>query len=283
MPTVLLTYLPRRSAVHRTDARVKIVVLFAYSIGLFFVETWAGIALYLAGFMLVCACSKLPARRLLAALVPLYAILFFTWLFNAFTLDPSHVAEGYSYGAPASTAGPFAGMGPITIVGSLAFLPAGCATGCFVILRILLLTLASLVVAYSTPSTQLVGAIARFLGPLRRLRVPVDDVAMVLSLALRFIPLFAQEADSIRLAQLARGAHFDDRGFWSALKAWGSVFIPLIVSLFRRAERIGQAFDARCYGAAPVRTRLHDASMTSDDAAILCVGLLGCAACSLLL
>lgn len=274
MSTVLLTYLPRESVVHRTDARVKIIVLFVYSIGLFFVETWLGLACYLVGFVVACVCSKLPVRRLLAALIPLYMLLFFTWLFNAFTLDPAHVGQGYSYGAAASTAGPFAHAAPIILWGSLAFLPSGCATGCFVILRILLLTLASLVVAYSTSSTELTGALARFLAPLRRLKVPVDDVAMVFSLALRFIPLLAQEADSIRLAQLARGAHFEDRGIWSALKAWGAVFVPLFVNLFRRAERIGQAFDARCYGAVPQRTRLHDVPMTPSDAGILCVSLL---------
>lgn len=275
LPT-LTTYLPRESVVHRTDARVKIVLLFAYSIALFFVDSWMGMALFAAAFVLVFAASRLPVGRLLATLVPLYVILAFTWAFNAFAFDPQQAANAYGYSAGSGAAGAFAQADPIYLTGTFAFLPAGCATGCFVVLRILLLTLASFMVAYSTPSTQLVGAVSQFLSPLRHLRVPVDDIAMVFSVALRFIPLLAQEAESIRLAQQARGAHFEDGSFWGKLKAWGAVFIPLFVNLFRRAERLGNAFDARCYGAAARRTTLHPLHMRGADVGALTGGLALC-------
>lgn len=275
LPT-LTTYLPRNSAVHRADARVKIVLLFAYSVALFFVDTWAGLGLFAAAFVLAFAASRLPAGRLLAALVPLYVILFFTWAFNAFAFNPQENVNAYGYGVGRAAAGTFAQADPLYLTSSFAFLPGGCVTGCFVVVRILLLTLASFVVAYSTPSTQLVGAVSRFLSPLRHLRVPVDDVAMVFSVALRFIPLLAQEAEGIRLAQQARGAHFEDGGFWTKLKAWGAVFIPLLVNLYRRAERLGYAFEARCYGAASMRTTLHPMHMTRQDVLTLTSGLAFC-------
>lgn len=280
MLQVLTTYLPRESAVHRADARVKITLLFVYSIGLFFVDTWAGMALFAVAFAIAFSASKLPIGRLLATLVPLYFILLFTWAFNAFSFDPQQSAGNYGYGVGAAVAAPFAQADPIYLFGTFAFLPAGCATGCFVVVRILLLTLASFVVAYSTPSTQLVGAIADILSPLRHLRVPVDDVGMALSVALRFIPLLAQEADGIRMAQQARGAHFEDGRFWGKLKAWGAVFIPLFVNLYRRAERLGNAFDARCYGAADRRTVLHPLHMTGWDILTLVCGLAFCMAVS---
>lgn len=275
LPT-LTTYLPRNSAVHRADARVKIVLLFAYSVALFFVDTWAGLGLFAAAFVLTFAASRLPAGRLLAALVPLYVILFFTWALNAFAFNPQQAVNAYGYGVGSAAAGAFAQADPLYLTSSFAFLPGGCVTGCFVVVRILLLTLASFVVAYSTPSTQLVGAVSRFLSPLRHLRVPVDDVAMVFSVALRFIPLLAQEAEGIRLAQQARGAHFEDGGFWTKLKAWGAVFIPLLVNLYRRAERLGYAFEARCYGAASRRTTLHPMRMSRLDVLTLTSGLAFC-------
>lgn len=275
LPT-LTTYLPRYSAVHRADARVKIVLLFAYSIALFFIDTWAGMALFAAAFVLAFAASRLPVGRLLATLVPLYVILLFTWAFNSFAFGPQQTANAYGYGVGSAAAGAFAQADPIYLTGTFAFLPGGCVTGCFVVLRILLLTLASFVVAYSTPSTQLVGAVARFLSPLRHVRVPVDDVAMVFSVALRFIPLLAQEAEGIRLAQQARGAHFEDGSFWAKLKAWGAVFIPLFVNLYRRAERLGYAFDARCYGAVDRRTTLHPLHMATSDVLELIGGLAFC-------
>ncbi|MGI6534911.1 MAG: energy-coupling factor transporter transmembrane component T family protein [Eggerthellaceae bacterium] len=275
LPT-LTTYLPRDSAVHRADARVKIVLLFAYSIALFFIDTWTGMALFAAAFVCAFAASRLPAGRLLATLVPLYVILLFTWTFNAFAFDPQQAANAYGYSAGSAAAGAFAEADPIYLAGTFAFLPGGCVTGCFVVVRILLLTLASFVVAYSTPSTLLVGAVSCFLSPLRRVRVPVDDIAMVFSVALRFIPLLAQEAESIRLAQQARGAHFEDGSFWGKLKAWSAVFIPLFVNLFRRAERLGYAFDARCYGAGERRTTLHPLRMGAGDVATLTGGLAFC-------
>lgn len=278
MLQVLTTYLPRDSAVHRADARVKIVLLFAYSIALFFIDTWTGMALFALAFLIVFGASKLPFGRLLATLVPLYLILLFTWVFNAFAFDPRQAAGSYGYAAGAAAAGVFAQADPIYLFGTFAFLPAGCATGCFVVIRILLLTLASFVVAYSTPSTQLVGAVTALLSPLRRLHVPIDDVGMVFSVALRFIPLLAQEADGIRLAQQARGAHFEDGRLWRKLKAWGAVFIPLFVSLYRRAERLGYAFDARCYGAVDRRTVVHPLRMTRWDALALVCGLAFCIA-----
>lgn len=278
MLSVPVTYVPRESPVHRLDARVKIVLLFVYSIGLFFVDSWPGMAGYAAAFLVTLGASRLSVRTLLTTLVPLYIILAFTWVFNAFTLDAGAGAAVYGYAAPSAAAGPFAQAAPVAVCGSVVFLPGGCVTGLFVVVRILLLTLAGLVVAYSTKPERLTAALAGLLSPLRRVRVSVDDVSTALSLALRFIPQLAAEADAIRQAQQARGAPFQRGNLVVRLKAWSAVFIPLFVSLYRRAERVGLAFEARCYGAVPARTELHPFALRRTDGAVLAAGLGFCVA-----
>ena len=121
----------------------------------------------------------------------------------------------------------------------------------------MLLVVASLTVTYTTTSTELTDALGFFLRPLKRLGVPTDDIAMVFSLALRFIPVTAEEFGRVHDAQWARGASFAEGSLWERLRAWQTVLIPLFVGLFRRADSLAVAMDARCYGAPDVeRTSL---------------------------
>lgn len=273
------SYIPGSSPVHACDARVKIVLLAAYSVTLFLVGTWTGLALCALVFVAVAASSGVPVRRFFALLVPVYVIAGFAVLFNGFALDVSQAAPG---AVPTvlgdSFSGAFASLPPVALAGSFGFVPAGFARGCFFAARIVLLVVASLVVTYTTTSTALTDALADFLRPLRRLRVPVDDIAMVFSLALRFIPVTAEEFGRVHDAQQARGAAFAEGGLWQRLRAWQTVLIPLFVGLFRRADALAAAMDARCYGAEAGRTSLRDRRLTGGSVGVLVVGLAACVA-----
>ena len=159
--------------------------------------------------------------------------------------------------------------------GSVAVVADGLQRGVFLALRMLLLSLGSMVVCFTSTSTELTAAFGWILRPLRVLRVPVDDVTTVFSIALRFIPLLAMEVERIRDARLARGAGFDG-SLADRLRAWGGVFVPVFVGLFRRADRLADAMDARCYGMAASRTSLARARVTPASVATLVIGLALC-------
>lgn len=275
-------YIDRPSPVHQADARVKIVLLFVYSFCLFMSDTWLGLACFALAFALVFKLSQLPLVPLLGTLVPLYVILAFTWAFNAFTFDAAASMNSFGYGVSAGIAGQWTDASAINLLGLLYLMPGGAIVGTFIVVRILLLTLASFVVAYSTPSARLADAAGSLIKPLRRFGVPVEDVALVLSLALQFIPILVREAGAMRMAHCARGAQFDEGGFWTHLKAWGAVFVPLMVALFRRAQRLGTALDARCYDTGGERTVLHPFHMEKQDYGVLIVGFTLCVAIAVL-
>ena len=260
------SYIPGTSAVHACDARVKIVLLAAYSVTLFLVRSWMGLGLCALLFVTVATASRIPARRFFGLLVPVYVIVAFTVLFNGFSLDVGQAAS----------AAPLA-LGDVSAGVLAALVPAGLARGLFFAVRIVLLVVASLTVTYTTTSTELTDALGFFLRPLKRLGVPTDDIAMVFSLALRFIPVTAEEFGRVHDAQWARGASFAEGSLWERLRAWQTVLIPLFVGLFRRADSLAVAMDARCYGAPDVeRTSLAPRAFSGRSGLVLAVGLLAC-------
>ena len=240
------SYNPRITPVHRIDARVKIVLVVAYSIALFFVQTWSGLGLFAIVLALAVAASRLRLLECIRQLIPLLLILSFTLIANSFSFDVSSAAELYGIGAVSS--GVFQEMQPVALIGTFGFVPAGFARGCFYVLRIAFLLCASLVLVTTTSTSELSHAIRRFLVPLERFGLPVHDIATTISIALRFIPVTVDEFNAVRMAQASRGADFEGGGLIGKLKMWGTVLIPMFVGLFRRAERLTTAMDARCYG-----------------------------------
>ncbi len=272
-------YICGPSPVHTCDARTKIVLLIVYAVTLFFVFSWVGIGLCALAFVVIAALSHVSFRRYFGLILPVYVIVAFTIVFNAFTLDVSQVATAAVYtGWGNVSTGIFAGMQPVALIGSFGFVPEGFARGSFFAVRIILLVVASLIVTYTTTSTELTEALGDFMKPLRRLHVPVDDIATVFSLALRFIPVTAEEIGRVHDAQMARGASFGDGSLWQRLGAWRTVFIPLFVGLFRRADVLATAMDARCYGIpGTTRTSLRVRRFPAASIATLCIGLALCA------
>ncbi len=231
-------YIPESSCVHACDPRVKILLLLVYTVAIFFIETWTGMALFALLFLGVLAASRVTPARVFRMGIPVYVLAAITVAFAAF-----NPATGFEL-------------------------------GCFYAARIILLLLASVIVTFTTTSSQLLAALAWFLQPFRALRVPVDDIAMVCSLAIRFIPLTAAELGLVHNAQASRGARFDSGGVGARFSAWGNVFISLFVQLFRRADKLSLAMDARCYGAPDVqRTTLTKLQGDAVSAAALMAGI----------
>ena len=211
----VMTYVAGDSPVHRRDARVKIIGLLAYSIAIFFVRTWWGMGAFALAVVVLAAVARIPVRQMAAPLVPVAFLAAFAVVF-AFAADP--------------------GWG-------------GLSAGLFVAVRMIALVAASFVVCYTTTPTDLLDAFSRIMSPLRALRVPVGDIAFTLSLALRFIPVIADEFLTVRRAQRARGAELDGLSFKRRLEVWGAAFTAVFIGLFRHADALAIAMDTRCFGA----------------------------------
>lgn len=270
-----LLYISGETPVHNIDARVKLVLLLIYSITLFCVHTWTGIGVMAALCLACCVLGRMPFGRLLKMIAPLYIIAGIALVFNTFTLDVSLVSS--SYGLGDVSAGLFAGMEPVALIGSFGFVPEGFARGCYFALRIILLILASMVVTLTTLSHDLTAALSSFLSPLQKLKLPTADIAMIVSLALRFIPLTVDEFLRVYSAQWARGAALSDGSVGARLKAWQTIFIPLFVALFRRADRIAFAMESRCYGLRAARSQLNEQAITPASWIVLLLGMSLCA------
>ncbi len=279
------SYIPGSSLIHTADARVKLLLLAMFSIALFLVQTWTGLAICMAMLALVLKVSGVSAHQYFRLIVPVYFIVLFTLVFNSFSFSVAESAASVGQiGLGNVSAGVFDNLAPIVLLGNFGFDPSGFARGCFYAGRILMLVLASLVVTYSTTSTDLTRAFCSFMAPLRVLRLPVDDIAMVFSLALRYIPVTAEELGRVYDAQWARGASFDEGKIWERLKAWQAVFIPLFVGLFRRADALAVAMDARCYGVPKIaKTALNSRALQIKDALIISASLVLFVAVSYLL
>lgn len=252
IPVPFGQYVPGESPVHRLDPRVKLTLGAVFTVLVFAVHEWprlAAPALLVLSALLV---SRIPVRLALRGLRPVAVLLGFTIVVNALRLHPADALVT---------------LGPIGVDGT------GLSTGLFFAARITLIIVATSLVTLTTSPVALTDALSRMLGFLRPLRVPVDDVAMMFSIALRFIPTTAEEAEKIVVAQTARGARFTDGGPIKRAKAWVPVLVPLFVNLFRRADDLALAMESRCY-TGQKRTRLHALRMRPADWAVLVMGSL---------
>lgn len=272
------TYSYGDTAVHRVDARVKIALLVAYSVTLFCVHTWVGMAVCLAAFFVCAALSHLPFRACAAQLIPLWIVLVVALLANSFSLNVGNSAVPMGLGAV--SAGVFERFDPIVLVGTFGFVPAGFARGCFYLIRIALLAFASMILTTTTSSTQITQALEKILSPLARLGVPTRDITTIVSIALRFMPVTFDEFQKVRAAQQSRGASFADGSITEKLRAWATVLTPLFVGMFRHADNLAMAMDVRCYGMKKETTQLNALSLNASSACVLVCGLLGCFAVS---
>lgn len=263
-------FIPGTGPLYRLDARVKLVLLVVFSVAVFFVESWRGLGLALFCLAAAVAAGHLPCRRLLLTAAPVCAILLFIVACNSLvSLEDGSALASYT----GVSAGFAEGMPPIAIAGSVACSPEGCMHGLFYACRIVLIVWASFILVFTTPATKITDALRSLLSPLGALHFPVKDAAMVCALVLRFIPLAYASYLGLRRAQLSRGAAYDQGGLLKRVLAYASLFIPLIVSLFRQANRLADAMDARCYGTSG-QSHLNPSKLRPLDVAVLFAGVL---------
>jgi energy-coupling factor transport system permease protein len=234
---------------------VKLAVVVAFTLILFTVSSWAGMAVAAVAVGIAIAVSRVPWRLVARGLAPV------AWLLG-FTL----VANGLAWQDPEAVVA----LGPLSVD------LAGLAVGAFFSARIVLLMLGTTLLTLTSSPVALTDGLASVMRPLALVRFPVDDVAMMFSIALRFIPTTAEEAERIIVAQTARGAVFDRGGPVARVRAWTPVLIPLVVRLFRRADDLAVAMESRCYSGAG-RTRLRELVMRPADWVVLAATVGVCA------
>lgn len=272
---MLGTYVTGTSLVHRFDARLKILLLLVASISVFLVTSWMALGIIALVVVTSLFCARIPISRIVILSLPVAFILFLVIVANSFSFNVSHVVSQESLqGLAAVSSGFMSGWQPVALVGTFGFVPEGCMRGLFYACRVLIILVASFVVTFTTTSNELCDAFVSFLKPLRVMYFPVDDTAMVLSIALRFIPLMADEFIRIRNAQVSRGAGYEQGSLFHRVLSWQTVLIPLVVSMFRRADSLSQAMDARCYGAT-ARTSLNKQALRASEIAFFLSAVVG--------
>ena len=237
-------YFPGNSLLHRLDPRVKLLVTFVYIIAVFIPQNWTGLAVAVAFLALCVALSKLPVRLITKTFKPIIPLILLTSILNVFYLDSGNVWWD-------------AGFFKLT--------DHGVYTAIFIAIRILCLIAGSSLMTYTTTPTALTDGLERLLSPLRYLHVPVHELAMMMTIALRFIPTLIEETDKIMAAQKARGADMESGGLMQRIRAFLPVLIPLFVSSFRRAYDLATAMECRCYRGGEGRTRLNRLQMHGRD------------------
>lgn len=248
--TALGGYTPHAPAA-RVDARVKLILLLLATVGVFSAQSPVVLSAWAVVLFGALGAARMRPSRILSAMRPVAIVLTFTLIANLVSCD---------------------GRATIELAGPVGLDPAGGLRGLLAVVRIVLLVGFSLVVAASTTGTQLSDACVRLLRPCVRWGVPVGPLGTVLSLALRFIPLVSEELNRIRLAQRARGASFDNGTVIERIGVWASVLTPLMIGLFRRADRLAEAMSARCYDAVSAGRLPAPRPLGSLDRRVLVVG-----------
>lgn len=209
------------------DARVKVILLLVATAALFAARAPWTLAVWAMLCLLVLRASGIGGKAVARALKPVALLFAFIVCANLVSCD---------------------GSADVAIAGSVGISTVGAARAATAVARIIMLVCLALSVAASTTPTKLAQACTSLMRPLGHIGVPIEDVGLVLSMALRFIPVVSEEAGRIRLAQRARGVNFDEGSVLRRVRAWAAVLTPLVVGLFRRADRVAESMDARCYG-----------------------------------
>lgn len=237
-------YYPANSVVHKLDARVKLLLTLLFVIAIFFVKSYFGFMLTIATLAVIIVCAKLPMMSVLKSVRGILFIVLFTAILNLFLIKEGEVLVHWEI---------------FTITKN------GVHTTIKMVLRLVLLISGASLLSLTTTPVQLADGLESLMSPLKLIKVPVRDIAMIMSIALRFIPTLFDETNKIISAQKARGASFDTGNIFARVKAMLPVLIPLIVNSFRRADELAFAMDARCYNATPNRTKMKKAKIGVGD------------------
>ncbi len=239
-------YYPSNSVIHRLDPRLKLVLCIAYITMIFFIQTFTGYGLTMLFVLALVFISRVPLLKVLRSLKAIIFLVLFTVILTVLFYRGN--AEDLLWGAW------------IIRIYKTALINAGKMS-----LRIILLVLGPSILTLTTTPVELTDALERLLKPLSYIKVPVHELAIIMSIALRLIPTLVEETDKIISAQKARGADFESGNLFKRAKAMLPVLIPLFVSSFRRADELAFAMDSRCYRGAKGRTRMKIMKLTFKD------------------
>lgn len=236
-------YYPAKSSLHRLDARTKLIVTFIYIVSLFLVNRYVGFLIAALFFTTVLVISKVPVSYVFRGLKPILFIIMLTVAINFLFGTGEVIASWWVFKVTKE----------------------GVRRGVFMAIRLILLMFGTSMMTFTTTTNELTDGLESVLKPLKYIKVPVHEMAMMMSIALRFIPILLEETDKIMKAQLARGADFESGNIFRRAKAMVPIFIPLIISAFRRAFDLAMAMEARCYHGGEGRTRMNPMRYGKND------------------
>ena len=225
-------YYQTESPIHRLDPRVKLIATFAYIISLFVVHSWTGYLIAAVAVAIVIAAS--PFGYIMRGMKAVMMILMITVIFNLF------LTEGR----------------PLVHFWKLTITYEGVDFASKMAVRLIFLIIGSSLMTLTTTPNQLTDALEDVLGPLKKIHVPVHEISMMMSIALRFIPILMEETDKIMKAQMARGADFESKNLMKKIQSLVPLLVPLFISAFRRANDLAMAMEARCYRGGDGRTKM---------------------------
>ena len=239
-------YYPSNSIIHRLDGRTKILLATIFIVSIFFCKSLASFAFLVLLSLIIILLSKIPLKIVLRSLRAVIFILVFTFIINVF------LTKGESE--------------PLFQIWKIKLYKEGLWTALFISIRIFCLIISSSIfISFTTTPIQLTYAIESLLSPLKKIKVPVHDFAMMMSIVLRFIPALSEETEKIMTAQKARGADFSSGSLLQRARALIPVLIPLFVSAFRRSDELATAMECRCYHGGSGRTRMTITKMGAKD------------------
>ena len=237
-------YYPTNSCVHKMDARIKILIALAFMVFIFCINTVYGYGALFVFTTFMILISKIPFKFMLKAIKPILFFVVFTAILNIFLTKSGTVVWHYGF---------------ITIT------DMGILNAVYMMIRIVFLIMGTSLLTYTTSPIELTDGIERLLRPFSKIGLPSHELAMMMSIALRFIPTILEETDKIKKAQTARGADFESGNILKRAKALIPLLVPLFISAFRRADELAMAMECRCYHGGKNRTKMNEPHMGVRD------------------
>ncbi|MTI71163.1 MAG: energy-coupling factor transporter transmembrane protein EcfT [Firmicutes bacterium] len=236
-------YYPGETPIHNLDPRIKILTTFIFIISLFFINTFLPYALVVGFILSTILLSKIPIKYIIRGIKPLLIIIIVTFFINIFMTKGEILFE----------------IGPLDVT------KQGLIQATFMALRLIFLIIGTSLLTLTTSPIALTDGIERLLNPFRKIGVPAHELAMMMTIALRFIPTLLEETDKIMMAQKARGADFESGNVLNRAKSLVPLLVPLFISAFRRADELAMAMEARCYRGGENRTRMRQLKLEKRD------------------
>ena len=237
-------YYPRKSFVHKMDARIKLLLTVLYIVTVFLVQTYSGYIATFGMLLLTIIVARIPIKTVLKSVKAVIFLMLFTVVLNVFFYSGEEILCSWWIFTIKKGAIDFA----IRMA-----------------LRLLFLVIGTSLLTFTTSPVELTDGLESLMTPLKFIKFPVHDVAVIMSITLRFIPILMEEADKIIMAQSSRGADFSSKNVFKKAKAMLPILIPLFISAFRRAEELSLAMDSRCYNATDKRTRYKKGKLGFRD------------------